>query len=465
MDLLEGTRAGALLLDARDAGRLAHHAALSDEEDMAVGELLLELAGEATLDLVESLELGDGDEDDDGLLASLDVNLARGRDLERAELSLEVGDAVLEVEDSLSDEELSRVGRSLGRVGGAEDLGGGRLNNTTRVSFPRFGTRVAVGICWVTGWVELADVSVGEGGLGGLRFGGGANLLQPAQPTTARKGRRQLERGCREGCVEPGSGMCGGENVGLTILKRCRTGSKQPCSPQRRTLPGSSPAQPEPARPRPQLGPSLRGHTQQRTGPPPLAPRQYEQQLRLISTRMTTISRASSPGGRPDGGLGLTSPPGPGRISRRTADVSSIAGPSPSLNGAAKKPRAGRNRLRDYYGLAGAPLKGDPMDPGQLSPLGRSCRQWGSPADRFSRNQTDSSAFNPDTYFDYLANNASLPDLLKRENELLTGKPTLVVLAMVAPAHADAVRPHPSLQKSANSTANGSHSYTTTTMS
>lgn len=100
---------------------------LQQTTHVAVGELLLELAGEASLDLVESLELGDGDEDDDRLLASLDVDLARGRDLERAELGLKVGNAVLEVEDGLSDEELGRVRGGLGRVGRAEDLGSGRL--------------------------------------------------------------------------------------------------------------------------------------------------------------------------------------------------------------------------------------------------------------------------------------------------------------------------------------------------
>ena len=36
--LLEGARARALLLDARDAGRLAHHAALGDEEDLQWGK-------------------------------------------------------------------------------------------------------------------------------------------------------------------------------------------------------------------------------------------------------------------------------------------------------------------------------------------------------------------------------------------------------------------------------------------
>ena len=47
VNLLEGARTGALLLDARAAGGLAHHAALADEDDVAVRELLLELAGEA----------------------------------------------------------------------------------------------------------------------------------------------------------------------------------------------------------------------------------------------------------------------------------------------------------------------------------------------------------------------------------------------------------------------------------
>ena len=47
VNLLEGARARALLLDARAAGRLAHHAALADEDDVAVRELLLELAGKA----------------------------------------------------------------------------------------------------------------------------------------------------------------------------------------------------------------------------------------------------------------------------------------------------------------------------------------------------------------------------------------------------------------------------------
>jgi len=43
VNLLEGTGTGSLLLDAGATGRLAHHAALTDEDDVTVGELLLEL--------------------------------------------------------------------------------------------------------------------------------------------------------------------------------------------------------------------------------------------------------------------------------------------------------------------------------------------------------------------------------------------------------------------------------------
>ena len=80
------------------------------------------LTSETTLDLVESLDLGNRDEDDDSLLATLNVDLAGSRDLERAELSLEIGNVVLEVEESLSDQLLRGVRGSAGSVGGPEDL-------------------------------------------------------------------------------------------------------------------------------------------------------------------------------------------------------------------------------------------------------------------------------------------------------------------------------------------------------
>jgi hypothetical protein len=74
------------------------------------------------LNLVEGLELGHGDEDNDRLLATTDVDLTSGRDLERAELSLEVTNRVLEVNEGLGDAELDLVGLGVYRVRGAVDL-------------------------------------------------------------------------------------------------------------------------------------------------------------------------------------------------------------------------------------------------------------------------------------------------------------------------------------------------------
>jgi hypothetical protein len=79
VDSGQSARAGALLGlgGARVNGALGagQDAALSHEEDVAVGELLLELAGQTLLNLVEVGQEGDGDEDNDGLLAVADLNL------------------------------------------------------------------------------------------------------------------------------------------------------------------------------------------------------------------------------------------------------------------------------------------------------------------------------------------------------------------------------------------------------
>ncbi|KAL8292297.1 hypothetical protein RQP46_001763 [Phenoliferia psychrophenolica] len=98
----------------------------------------------------------------------------------------------------------------------------------------------------------------------------------------------------------------------------------------------------------------------------------------------------------------FTSPPAMTRNFSLTSQASSASGGGggpPSAAGSDKKKRA-RTLLRDYYGLAAtaegaAPKKGDPMD-------------IDSPA-----------SFNPDVYFDSLASTASLPDLLRKENELI----------------------------------------------
>ena len=71
---------------------------------------------------MESLELGHGDEDDNSLLAALDVDLLGSGDLEGSELSLELGDVGLEVEDGLDNNGLSLSGRAGGGVGRSEDL-------------------------------------------------------------------------------------------------------------------------------------------------------------------------------------------------------------------------------------------------------------------------------------------------------------------------------------------------------
>lgn len=79
VDSGQGARARTLLLlvgaGVDRALRAGQDAALSNKEDVAVGELLLELTGQALLDLVEALEERDGDEDDNGLLAVADLNL------------------------------------------------------------------------------------------------------------------------------------------------------------------------------------------------------------------------------------------------------------------------------------------------------------------------------------------------------------------------------------------------------
>jgi len=56
-------------------------AARGEDQDVAVRELLLELAGQALLDFVEAGEEGDGDEDDDGFFAVADFDLAGRNEL------------------------------------------------------------------------------------------------------------------------------------------------------------------------------------------------------------------------------------------------------------------------------------------------------------------------------------------------------------------------------------------------
>lgn len=66
--LLGGSAAVGTLGAGEDAAR-------GKDEDVTVGELLLEFAGEALLDLVEAGEEGHGDEDDDCALVVADFEL------------------------------------------------------------------------------------------------------------------------------------------------------------------------------------------------------------------------------------------------------------------------------------------------------------------------------------------------------------------------------------------------------
>lgn len=74
------------------------------------------------LDLVESLQLRDRDEDNNRLLSATDINLTGSRDLEGTEFSLELGNVVFEVNERLSDAGLRLVGSGSGCVGRTEDL-------------------------------------------------------------------------------------------------------------------------------------------------------------------------------------------------------------------------------------------------------------------------------------------------------------------------------------------------------
>ena len=103
-----GGRAGGALVGVAEDGTLG------DDEDVAAGELLLELADELLVDLVEGLEKLVGDVEDDGLLAGTAVDLLGGGDVEVLEGALKVVGGHLEVEDLLGDLELELVGAAAG---------------------------------------------------------------------------------------------------------------------------------------------------------------------------------------------------------------------------------------------------------------------------------------------------------------------------------------------------------------
>jgi len=74
------------------------------------------------LNLVEGLELGDGDKDDNGLLPTPDVDFPGSGDLQRVEFSLEIGDIVFEVNQGLGNLDFGLIWRCGGRICCAEDF-------------------------------------------------------------------------------------------------------------------------------------------------------------------------------------------------------------------------------------------------------------------------------------------------------------------------------------------------------
>lgn len=72
---------------------------------------------------MESLELGHGDEDDNGLPATLDIDLLGGAEVEGSQVGLELSDA-LQVDEGLAHLSLDLGGGDVGGGGGSEDLSG-----------------------------------------------------------------------------------------------------------------------------------------------------------------------------------------------------------------------------------------------------------------------------------------------------------------------------------------------------
>ena len=89
-------------------GGLGQDPPLGNEDDVLAGELLLELADEASLDLLEGLQLRNRHEDDDGLLA-LHFDLLGSGDVQLSELAFQVG-VDLQIEEGLRDRLLELVG-------------------------------------------------------------------------------------------------------------------------------------------------------------------------------------------------------------------------------------------------------------------------------------------------------------------------------------------------------------------
>jgi len=131
---------------------------------------------------------------------------------------------------------------------------------------------------------------------------------------------------------------------------------------------------------------------------------------------MSFATPARRPSHAPSSVPDVASPPP--SFSRRVSAVSSV-GASPSVAGSERKRRT---RLRDYYGLA-TPKEGQALDVGArpLPPSLASSALSPSQLTSSSLRADTPDRFDPDSYFHSLSSTASLPDLLKREIDLLNG--------------------------------------------
>lgn len=97
---------------------LGQNAAGSQEDDLSVRELLLQLTGQTLLDLVEVLEQRDWHKDDNGALVGANIELSCRLDLQRSQRRLEIGNVGLEFVQSSRNVDLQlRWVSSRGAVG------------------------------------------------------------------------------------------------------------------------------------------------------------------------------------------------------------------------------------------------------------------------------------------------------------------------------------------------------------
>lgn len=122
----------------------------------------------------------------------------------------------------------------------------------------------------------------------------------------------------------------------------------------------------------------------------------------------------------------LSSPPSslPRRASSSAASTFTDS-PHGTTPGTDRKKR-NRTLLRDYYGLG--PNKGDPLDIGTFPTLPFLPHSTRTNSSVVATGTDTPETFNPNAYFHNLTSTASLPDLLKRETDLLNGKFALSLL-------------------------------------